>query len=369
MNPQSQRLLPHQIKALEFVQAIAIRKSREARNTIAEILARAGLNESAFDDAMSSIQTHAQVGIHFHPERLSRTGQGVAEALLQEGIYKSQFETGLSSGSPTAFPDGERDLWEQRLFGGAYHALGASLADRPKYGALEIMYHPDGASPRFGSCYFILRSEVSQRSTFTFGGSQEDDALNRTGTLSALEPVIAALISEVEITHGALGVGGLTPAELLAQFTGGLSKPFRDPSNRPLGRALDSFVEVQVHGPISLSKDVERLVADPSFRGGPIEKLLLAISARYHFPLHWHPGFILPVAEVPDYFRGYAVKPLAQRIAGDGFLDASNIGAAANSLQLEPELWKDWAAHNDTLTQFRRLWHLLVLYGKPAKSV
>ena len=318
---------------------------------------------------MKSVYSHAQVVIHFHPERLSTKGQSVAEALLQEGVYKSQFVTGLSSGSPTAFPGGERDLWEQHLFGGAYHSAGVSLADRPKYGALEIMYHPDCASTRFGSCYFVLCPAVSKRSTYTFGGSQEEDALERTGTLSAMESVMAAIFSEVEKGHGALGVDNLTVTDLLAQLTHGLSNPSRDPSARPLGRALDSFIEAQIHGRVSLRDDVERLVADPSFRGGPIGDVLVVIGVNYKIPLSWHPGFILPVAEVPDYFRGFAVKRLAQRIAGQGILDAAKIGIAANSLQQEPEAWKEWGAYSDILTQFRRLWHVLVLYGVPNKAV
>jgi hypothetical protein len=368
MNIQPQCLLPHQRKAQEYVRQIAVLKRAAARNTIREILARAGLNESAFDDAMKSVHAHAQVVTHFHPERISMKGQSVAETLLQEGVYKSQFETGLSSGSPTAFPGGERDLWEQRLFGGAYQAAGVSLADRPKYGALEIMYHPDGASPRFGSCYLVLRADVSKRSTFTFGGSQEDDALERTGTLDSMESVMAALFSEVAKGQGALGVDNLTVTDLLAQLTHGLASPFRDSATRPLGRALDSFIEVQIHGTVNLGEDVERLVADPSFRGGPIEVVLRAIGAKYHLLLNWHPGFILPVAKVPDYFRGYAVKPLARRIAGQGILDAAKIGAAANSLQQAPEAWKEWGNYSDILTLFRRLWHLLVLYGMPREA-
>jgi hypothetical protein len=66
------------------------------------------------------------------------------------------------------------------------------------------------------------------------------------------------------------------------------------------------------------------------------------------------------VSEVPDIFRDYPVRPLAERIAGDGVLDAANIGAAANSVILDAEGWKGWAG-DDILTQFRRLWHVLVL--------
>jgi hypothetical protein len=86
---------------------------------------------------------------------------------------------------------------------------------------------------------------------------------------------------------------------------------------------------------------------------------------KYGIPLYWHPGFTLPVGKVPDVFREYPVRPLAERIAGQGVLDAANIGAMANSLELEPEAWKAWASHEDTLTQFRRLWHVLVVNGVP----
>jgi hypothetical protein len=289
----------------------------------------------------------------------------VAEGLLQEGLYKSQFETGLSSGSPSAFPGGERDLWERRLFGGAYNVDDALAPGRPKYGALEVMYHPDGPAPRFGSCYLLLHPEVSKRSTFTFGGSHEQQAPERTGTLDLLEPVMAPLLVQLEQGCGAFGVDHLTVAGLLDHLTYGLSKPCLDPQTRPLGRALDSFIEVQVHGEIRLNEDVERLVADPAFRDHPIGGVLARISSKYEIPLCWHPGFTLPVAEVPDVFREYPVRPLAERVAGQGMLDAANIGAMANSLELDPEAWKGWATYEDTLTQFRRLWHVLVLKGAP----
>jgi len=56
---------------------------------------------------------------------------------------------------------------------------------------LELLRHADGPSPRFGSCYFLLGRAVSQRCTFTWGGSQEDDALERTSSIEAMEPVLA----------------------------------------------------------------------------------------------------------------------------------------------------------------------------------
>ena len=76
----------------------------------------------------------------------------------------------------------------------------------------------------------------------------------------------------------------------------------------------------------------------------------------------------MPVRDVSDIFRDYPVRPLAERIAGDGMLDAANIGAAANSVMLDPEAWNGWASADDILTQFRRLWHVLVLNGVPRTS-
>ena len=362
------RLRPHQRKALEHIQGLAAHLNSGARDDIRSILAREELSQAVYDEAMESLRTRARVGLHFHPERISRTGRSVAESLVQSGVYRNQFETGLSSGSPSAFPGGERDLWERRLFGGAYHATGSLASSRPKYGALEVMYHPDGPAPRFGSCYFLLRPEVSKRTTFTFGGSHEEEAPERTGTLEMLDPVMAPLLAQVERGGGAFGLDELTVGDLLSQLTAGLSKPFRDPQSRPLGRSLDSFIEAQVHGDVFLNEDVERLVADPAFRDHPIGEVLAAIAAKYQLPLGWHPGFTLPVDQVPDIFRDYPVRPLAERIAGQGTLDAANIGAAANSLELEPEAWKGWASYQDTLTQFRRLWHVLVLNGAPNES-
>src|SRR5262249_36585275 len=143
------------------------------------------------------------------------------------------------------------------------------------------------------------------------------------------------------------------------------SKPFRDPRTRALGRCLDSFIEAQVHGEIRLAEDVERLVGDPAFRLHRVGGFLEEISAKYGIPLSWHPGFSMPVKAVPNVFRDYSVRPLAERIASQGNLDAANIGTVANSLELEPNAWKDWASYEETLTQFRRLWHVLVLNGEP----
>ena len=315
------------------------------------------------------MRASARIGLHFHPERLSRGSVSVAEGLLRTGIYTNQFVAGLSSGSPSALSSGERDQWEDRLFGGAYNGANVTAAGRPKYGALDVMHYPDGPAPRFGSCFFLLRPSVAKRSSFTFGGSHEDGALDRTGTLDVMEPVFAPLLSQLESGNGAFSVADLSVKDCLTRMTRTFSTPFPDPASRPLGRALDSFIEVQVHGELSLQSDVERLVVDPAFRDDPTGELLAGLSRKIGIPLIWHPGYRMPVRGVPDFFRDHPVRPLAERIAGDGMLHAADIGAAANSVKLDPEAWNGWASANAILTQFRRLWHVVVLGRCPTKHL
>jgi hypothetical protein len=227
------------------------------------------------------------------------------------------------------------------------------------------MHYPDGPAPRFGSCFFLLCPDVAKRSTFTFGGSHEDCALDRTGTLDVMEPVLAPLLLELERGSGAFAIADLSVEGCLIRMAQNFSTPFPEPTFRTLGRALDSFIEVQVHGELCIRDDVELLVVDPAFREHPVGEVLTAISNEYQIPINWHPGYQMHVHEVPDIFRDYPVRPLAERIAGDGMLDAANIGDAANSVHLDPKMWEGWACDDDLLAQFRRLWHVLVLSGAP----
>ncbi len=58
---------------------------------------------------------------------------------------------------------------------------------------------------------------------------------------------------------------------------------------------------------------------------------------------------------------------LARRIAGNGLVDAGVIGAAEATLYSQPELWRDWGSREETLRHLKRLWHVVVHYGDPAR--
>lgn len=148
-----------------------------------------------------------------------------------------------------------------------------------------------------------------------------------------------------------------------------LQQPRREPAEGDLGRVLDTQIEAQVHGPVELHRDVELLVADPSFAETPTGTRLRELALRCGIPLRWHPGFRLPVNDVSDDFRGPAMVRLASRIAGeDGMLDAAVIGIAEASLRNQPDSWRDWGDYTEALEHLKQLWHVLVHYGLPARS-
>jgi hypothetical protein len=348
-----------------------------ARQRITDILLRAACPIEAFNAAMECVRTHARVVLHFHPDRIGTKAITVAEALVAEGQYRNQFETGLSSGSVTAFSGGARDNWERTLFGGAYHQEAVTGGERPKYGALELVRFPDGPIPRFGSCYFVLRSTVSQRTSFTFMGSEDPLAPERLGTIGRMDCVMAPLLEEIEaggittppwppFRAPTLGIPNVTVARLL-NVLNELPQRREDPAHGEAERVLDTQIEAHVHGPIDLHRDVELLVADPAFGETPTGEWLGQLARRYEIPLRWHCGFQLPVADVPDDFRGPAMPKLAGRIAGHGVVDAAVIGAAAASLQRNPDSWRDWGTYWDTYEHLKQLWHVVVHYGAPAR--
>lgn len=276
----------------------------------------------------------APITINFHPDR-SVDGGTVIDGLLADGRFRSQFETGISNGGLTAFPGGDRDRWEERMFGGAYQRPGVRAQDRPKYGALNLLHHEDGAAPRFGSAHLRLRPHVLAWATFTFGDSARHPT--SAGTADAFDAVLDALHAH----HGA----------------DALSRPRRPGP----GRALDDYVEAQIHGPVRLADDVEALVLDSSFKGsgGGTAAAADALAERYGLRVEWRSGFRLAPSDIPDDFRGPEVPVLAHGLCahyGVAEVDPALIGAAAR----DP---LRWGSPPEVLQLLKYLWHCLVEFG------
>jgi len=246
-----------------------------------------------------------RVTVHFHPDRLAG-GRSILAAMAQDGVYRSQFETGTSNGGLTAFPGGDRWRWESRIFGGAYD--GAAASSRPKYGSLNHRGRAAGGSPRFGSAHLRLRSSTLERTTFCYPDSVFEPA--DFGVAARMSLIALAEADEQDY--------------------------------------LDDYVEAHVHGVIHFATDVEAVVLDPCFRDTAVEELATSLPC----PIEWHHGFVLPVDEFvkhPDY-RGPEIIEAGLDIAQDGRLDARVVGAAVNAGKHDPQTLK-------------RVWHHVARFG------
>jgi hypothetical protein len=360
------KLAPCQLAALEHVNAHARDRRTEALATQAHIRQMCNLPADLMERVAGAIRRNARVALHFHPDRPVSNGTTVSEALLAEGIYRNQFETSISNGGVTAFLGGSRDVCEHQLFGGSYHAPGVENSDRPRYGALDLLNHPEGPSPRFGSCYFVLTAAVSHRCTFSYQDSHSSP--NELGTLQEFDDVFAALLRDVFYHDGALGERNLTVESLCVSIERALVNPVaqRALTGRP-SRNLNQYIEAQVHGVVSLASDTDTLVVDPSFRGTTTGDRLFELCRRYQIELQWHHGFCLRVEDVPYDFRGPTMPSLAERVARERVLDASTVGSAVRDLVAHPDGWKDRATVPEVLQELKFLWHVLVRYGAPMR--
>ncbi|MEV6302061.1 DUF3626 domain-containing protein [Actinoplanes sp. NPDC051861] len=298
----------------------------------------------------------ALITVNFHPDRLLADGRTVAACLAADGVYRTQFETGISNGGLNAAIGGARERWERQMFGPDH-------VGRPIYGALNLGGHPDGAAPRFGSCHLVLRPAVASRATFSHGDSHTEPSI--VGTWPAFGAIWQALLDDVTRYGSALAVSSPAPddwvstisarTEAFAEWTSGPA-PFAP------GRAMDWYVEAQVHGGVTLRDDVTAVVADPSFRGTPTEAELASLGV----PLRWHPGFTLAAGAVPAVLRAPELHDFARFVA-DRYqrpvLDAALVGRAARSVVRSSDVWARFGPPADVLQLVKYLWHVLVLFG------
>lgn len=341
--------------AVRAIADVGRARRASARERIAHATAGRWSNQEV-DELAPALVRAGRITLNFHPDRPTMLGVTVAEGLRRRGRYVSQFVTGASNGSRSAVGGGERAGWEQRLFADAY-GDDASADERPVYGSLDLLLDPHGGSPRFGSCFVVLRPHVVSRTTFCVGDSHTGPI--DVGTADEPLALIAGLVEQAvdgRLLGRSLGVDSLCDA-----VAGRL------PSHPP-DRELDGYVEAQVHGGVELRSDVERIVLDPSFVGTDVEDHLRASADELGFELAWHAGSTLAVDAVPSDFRGPTMPSLARRAAGDrSQLDAAAIGRLAAASPLAPPSIPGDPPESD-LQQLKYLWHVLLRFGRDATA-
>lgn len=358
MNP----LLKSQTEALAYVKSNALFSQKSALVRAQQIMEHEGLLMLQYSKALGALQDKAPIDVSFHPDRPSMYGETVVANLLKSAEYKNQYETGISNGGLTAFEGGNRDLWEMRLFGAAYHQPDAEVGERPKYGALNLMSYWDGACPRFGSCFFRLKPEVAQRCSFAYG----DSSTNPTdmAVIDLFDSILTELIADISLTGSALGSDSLQLNNFLQRIVDHTYSRKAELINSALpGRSLDHYIEVHIHGSLKLATDVMWLAADSSFLSTKCGDQLIELADQNGFPIVWNPRFELATDQVPADFRGSIMVQLADHIATDGVLNAAKIGQAVAALKESPKDWEVWGSVDQTLQFLKQIWHVLVAYG------
>jgi hypothetical protein len=215
--------------------------------------------------------------LQFHPNwpHCERT---VIESMVVDGVYQSQFATGISNGGL----GGDRSIWESQLFSGRYDEQPSTA--RPVYGVWNRRADVYGGAIRFGSSYLRLKPETIEPATFCFPDSAREPA--DFGDQNAL-PHLCRLADAARSDD------------------------------------LDDYIEAHVHGPVRFATDVDALVLDRSFAGTPIETAARELGC----PIEYHPGFrATPVTFDPTY-RGPEIVTLACQLAPE--LTPYLLGAAA----------------------------------------
>ena len=298
------------------------------------------------------------VTVNFHIDRLAPNGETVLTNLMRDGEYRGQFQTGISNGGVSAYPGGERFLWEQHMFSDSYPD---DVPMRPKYGALNLLRYPDGASMRFGACYLSLNPQMVSRCSFSYGDSSGYP--ETCCTADTFEGIAAALLEQVQTSSRLLNLVVSSPQEALSILLWGAPG-----AGCILGRNLDYCIESHIHGELSLERDVESLWLDGSYRGTIWEQQARTLCQQYHMALEWIPARRLALERIDVLFRGPNIPAIAQRIVrlfGDGekFIDANRIGLAAQDSICHPERWNDFGNQSEVYRSLKQLWHMVGYFG------
>ncbi|EGM70935.1 DUF3626 domain-containing protein [Shewanella sp. HN-41] len=343
--------------AIQHIERLARGRSEQAVAVIKNVQLMSNIPMHEMQLALKQLLSCGRIALHFHPDRIDSRGLTVAEGLLRDGQYRSQFETHISNGQLSPELGGPRDHWENQLFGNVYKGT----KSRPKYGALDLGMWQDGPAPRFGSCYLLTHPHVMARSTFTYLDSYRNP--KEKGTLACFDDILAALLTESFERHYALGKIDFKPLNIIHYLGHQLNASVHSRFDRPLSSNLDHYIEAQIHGDVALDEDIAILVADASFKGTDMGETLAKMCNRYGIELQFHQGFKLHTAQIPSDFRGPTMPSLASRIAIDEQVNAYQLGVATRDLYHFPQHWRDRGNRAQVAHELKLLWHVLVKYG------
>ncbi len=348
-------------RALEAIEKYAIARCGNAKAVMDHVSYMANISEEKMYQVFDSILSKGRIALHFHPDRICNKGSSVAASMLDSTVYQNQFQSKCSNGKLAPEKGGSRDHWENALFENAYSAPDLDSDLRPRYGALDLLKHNHGPAPRFGSCFFVLKAEVNERASFTFGDSHSLPKAR--GTTDLFDLVYADLLEQSFVYEHALGESCIRPNKLLEKIETRLNEKNISQRFSSEVRNLDQYIEAQVHGPIYWENDIEAVFVDDSFIGTVEGEALADLAMKNQFDLYWKDALSLNLENVPNDFRGPEMPNFAAKVLdvteGGSILQARHLGLAAKILKSASS-----NTTNNSEQLLKLLWHTLLKYGQ-----
>jgi len=229
-----------QHKALDYVIKRSAQDSKSVASALLSRVQRLGYSENDLKKTLQWVRSASPIIIHINLDK-------VLKFLVEDTNYRNRFET--SSGSTYMEA---RKSWEDRIFNKAYHSSPPS--ERVKYGVLNIVGDPRGVRKcalQYGDSFLQLK-KVRLRTTFA-----SEDTSSSTVKLSCCEHYENVLFS-------------YTDQEIKAIIDVATGKVLFHRSD-----CISQYKEVQIHGPVSLSENVECIVVNPRHKKDSVTTKLL----------------------------------------------------------------------------------------------
>lgn len=216
-------LTSNQTSAFKYCKLKSKIHSEQTRGNILIKFISLGFDESDLNNVINYLKNNVRVTINIKHDT-------ILNFLTNDEYIRNGFETNNVFGKANT----SRIQWEQNLFNKQYET--ATSIEKVKYGALNLFNLPNGTASclAYGDVFFVLKSELNNRISFVNG----DSSLMMFHICTFKYPT--ALLVHLN-------------DQMLKDLILYVTKNISPKSNY-------NYIEAQIHGPIKINTDIEKLV-------------------------------------------------------------------------------------------------------------
>ena len=346
-------LTQNEMIAIKNVEDYASGNNEQSLRAIRGLLKRYKMENIDIDAFIDKI-FNKKITINFHPDLLTEEDNLVLESFLEEGVYQNQFVTKISNGHLSVQNDDRRDKWEKDIF---CLEMPLPANQRPKYGGLNVFNYLDGASPKYGSCYFELNESITSRCTFLIADTQGE--MRKKGTRNSFYTLLLSVILEIIKTGQLFGKKYSNVTEFFAD----MNNNYIDTQREMGGNVLDYGLEAQIHGTVDFDRDIDFMYIDQSYVGSVVHDLSEEISRRYKIYIKWIPERRVTVDKILHNCSDEELKLLLKellKISPINYINAKILGYIRILLRDNKKHWLKYADETQWNRCLRKIWRMIL---------